>query len=160
MLLIRTVKLPNAKTIHLDMSSSSWKLALALLGPQLEAAWRARHKWAAQKAARVMTDCYPSPPMRPALSFAQKVSIGMVLVLSNQPGVPAPSLQSQDRAAAWTAPGHNPYWLISASLPGGTSSSLILLEMIQPSTQGCACLSRPRGLIAMGMAKGIDQGAL
>lgn len=61
-------------------------IRICFAGPQLEAAWRARHKWAAQKASKVMVDVYDSPPLKPYVSAAQQLSIGFVMLLNGYPG--------------------------------------------------------------------------
>lgn len=89
-------------------------------GPQLEAAWRRRHKWAAQKAGGVLTDSYSSPPLKPFLSAAQKLSIGMLLLVRNPAGFHQPlseANQTAGVASSWSAPGQDSSWLLSLSYP-------------------------------------------
>lgn len=88
-------------------------------GPQLEAAWRSRHKWAARRASRVLTDCNSKPPLQPLLSAAQKLSIGMLLLINSSSGSQAlaGSQHSAGIGSCWSAPGNDSTWMLSLSYP-------------------------------------------
>ena len=90
-------------------------------GPQLEAAWRARHKWAAQRAGRVLTDVYDSPPLQPLMTAAQKLSIGLVLLANGTQeaaGLPA-GMGATGIGSAWGACSSASSWMLTASIPAG-----------------------------------------
>lgn len=46
---------------------------------QAEAAWRARHKWAAQRVGRLLGDAHDRPPLGPLLDVAETLSLGIAL---------------------------------------------------------------------------------
>lgn len=90
-------------------------------GPQLEAAWRSRHKWAARRASRVLTDCKTRPPLQPFLSAAQKLSIGLLLLVNSPAGARAlaGSEQNSGVGSCWSAPGSDSAWMLNLSYPLG-----------------------------------------
>lgn len=87
----------------------------------MEAAWRARHKWGARRAGSVLTDCHESPPLAPFLTAAQRLSIGVLMLIDGHPGCRAthPGQQLACVPPCWSAPGNDSSWILNLSYPIG-----------------------------------------
>ena len=75
---------------------------------QAEAAWRSRHKWAAQHLAHLLGDAHAKPPLAPVLDLVERVSVNIGLAV-NGAGVgsfatPAQGMGSGSNVWAWAAP--------------------------------------------------------
>ena len=65
---------------------------------QAEAAWRSRHKWAAQHLAHLLGDAHAKPPLAPVLDLVERVSVNIGLAVHGQ------GLGSGSNVWAWAAP--------------------------------------------------------
>ena len=65
---------------------------------QAEAAWRARHKWAAQRLANLLGDAHAKPPLAPVLDFVERVSVNIGLAVGGA------GVGSTPGSWAWAAP--------------------------------------------------------
>ena len=65
---------------------------------QAEAAWRARHKWAAQRLANLLGDAHARPPLAPVLNFVERVSVNIGLAVGGA------GVGSTPGSWAWAAP--------------------------------------------------------
>lgn len=63
---------------------------------QAEAAWRSRHKWAAQRLAHLLRDTHTKPPLGPVLDLVERVSVNIGLAVDG-PGIGT-------NTWAWAAP--------------------------------------------------------
>lgn len=67
-----------------------------------------------------MTDVYDSPPLLPLLTTAQRLSLGMLLLVSGTEGnVPPAAVNCLSIASSWTAAGPGSAWMLTASFPAG-----------------------------------------
>ncbi|CAK0783811.1 hypothetical protein CVIRNUC_007011 [Coccomyxa viridis] len=67
-------------------------------GAKAEAAWRARHKWAAQRLANLLGDAHAKPPLAPVLDFVERVSVNIGLAVGGA------GVGSTPGSWAWAAP--------------------------------------------------------
>ena len=65
---------------------------------QAEAAWRSRHKWAAQRLAHLLGDAHAQPPLGPVLDAVERVSVNIGLAVNGM------GLGSGPSVWAWAAP--------------------------------------------------------
>lgn len=81
---------------------------------QAEAAWRARHKWAAQRLAHLLSDAHERPPLGPAFDLLETLSLNIGLAVDGMavgsfatPAFHAGSaaLESASGGRGWAAPG-------------------------------------------------------
>ncbi|CAL8461811.1 g1342 [Coccomyxa elongata] len=96
-------------------------------GPPAEAAWRARHKWAAQRLAHLLSDAHEKPPLRPAFDLLETLSLNIGLAIDGMAvgsfATPAlatsgagMTLESATDGRGWAAPGPGSPFSIVGSL--------------------------------------------
>ena len=98
-----------------------------LVVSQAEAAWRARHKWAAQRLAHLLSDAHEKPPLRPAFDLLETLSLNIGLAIDGMAvgsfATPAlatsgagMTLESATDGRGWAAPGPGSRFSIVGSL--------------------------------------------
>ncbi|KAK9908907.1 hypothetical protein WJX75_004527 [Coccomyxa subellipsoidea] len=94
-------------------------------GPPAEAAWRARHKWGAQRLAHLLSDAHERPPLGPAFDLLETLSLNIGLAIDGMAvgsfATPAlatgsPALESATSGLGWAAPGPGTRFNIVGSL--------------------------------------------
>lgn len=71
---------------------------------QAEAAWRSRHKWAAQRLAHLLGDAHAKPPLGPVLDFVERVSVNIGLAVDGAGVGSAQGMGSGPSVWTWAAP--------------------------------------------------------
>lgn len=92
---------------------------------QAEAAWRARHKWGAQRLAHLLSDAHERPPLGPAFDLLETLSLNIGLAIDGMAvgsfATPAlatgsPALESATSGLGWAPPGPGTRFNIVGSL--------------------------------------------
>ena len=99
-------------------------MRLSCASAQAEAAWRSRHKWAAQRLAHLLGDAHAQPPLGPVLDAVERVSMSIGLAVNGAGVGSGPSVWAWQRPrraqpCSWAAPSSctSRMWLCWRLLP-------------------------------------------
>lgn len=85
-------------------------MRLSCAAVQAEAAWRSRHKWAAQRLAHLLGDAHAQPPLGPVLDAVERVSVNIGLAVNGA------GMGSGPNVWAWAAPAEGAAVLLGGSV--------------------------------------------